>query len=168
MIVEGFKRFAFQVDDLAKNFDEKVMSRALSKGASVFRREIRREIRQLAISRDGQRALSRGLFIQRHRPRDGRVTVSVRFRIARPSRADIAAARKDGLAVRPEWDPFFWHWIEYGTAVRATKRGHARGAVKATPFVAPAIERAEEEAYRAIQDELDKAIDEAIARSGWG
>lgn len=168
MIVEGFKRFAFQVDDLSRNFDRQIMGRALLAGARVFRREIRREIRKLEISPTGKRALSRGLHLVRHRSlRHGRMTVTVRFWVTRPTQAEIKAARAEGRTPE-DWDPFFWHWIEYGTVQRSTKKGWARGEVKATPFVRPAVERAEEEAYRAIQDELDKAIDEAIARSGWG
>lgn len=165
-VIDAFKRFALEIDDLGRNVDVRAMSRALARGASVLRREIRRQIRTLDISSDGRRALSRGLYVQRHRPRPGRpVRVTLRFRVSRPTPAEIAAARREGRAVRPDWDPFFYHWIEYGTAERSTRKGYARGRVRPQPFVRPAIDRAEPIAYRVIQDELDRAIDEVIAET---
>src|SRR5690606_35310263 len=95
---------------------------------------------------------------------DRPVRVTVRFRVSRPTQAEIAAARREGRA-RPDWDPFWWHWIEYGTAERSTREGYARGRVTAKPFVWPVVDRAEPIAYRVIQDELDRAIDEVIAET---
>ena len=90
--------------------------------------------------------------------------VTVRFWVTRPTQAEIKAARAEGRTPG-DWDPFFWHWIEYGTAERSTRKGYARGRVSAQPFVRPAIDRAEPIAYRVIQDELDRAIDAVIAET---
>lgn len=166
-MILGFKRWAAQIDDLAKGFDRQIMGRALSRGASVLRRAIRAEIRRLPISPKGRRALSRGLYVRRHRPRgDGRMVVSVRFRTREPTAAEKAEARKLGEKAKP-FDPWYWHLIEYGTAERATRKGWARGAVQATPFVRPALERAEGEAFRTIQRALEEELDKRLAEFGW-
>lgn len=162
-MIEGFKKFAYQVDDLARNIETKIMRAALTSGANVFRREIRKEIRTLPISKEGKRALSRGLFIHRHRPRHGRVTVSVRFRASRPSKAEL----QDKENSKPS-DPFWWHFLERGTQDRKTRRGAFRGRMRATPFVEPAVRRAEQAAYTAILDKIDEEVEKAIRRTGIG
>lgn len=160
-LIKGFKQFAAQIDDLNRNIDAQILRNALRAGGIVFREAIRENIQTLPLSDNAKRTLRRGLFLKVDRTKDRQgVVAELRFKVNRPPRSKKGA---EGKAVSVKvGDPYWWHWVEYGTATRTTRRGWARGSVKPHPFVEPAIRNAEEKAYNAIRDKIDEEIEKRI------
>ncbi|BET62255.1 HK97-gp10 family putative phage morphogenesis protein [Yersinia pseudotuberculosis] len=128
---------------LSKAENRKVLNRAARAGATVFRDEVR----QKAPRKTGK--IARNVVVLSQRGRNGDSVAGVHIRGTNPDTGNsdnsMKAANKNNA--------FYWRFIEMGTSKMA-----------AYPFVRPAYDAKEAAAAQAAFNELNQAIDEALAK----
>lgn len=81
-----------------------------------------------------------------------------RVKLSAKVKKTLRILRRAGQSVRIENDTFFWHWYEFGTAPRQTKKGAFRGRITATPFLRPAFEAQKNAAIEVFAKSLAEGV----------
>lgn len=135
----------------------------MREGAKIIVRAIRAEIDGLDLSTSGKRKLKRAIRIRPFRNQKGK-----------PYAMAVRLYRVTG---KPDTDPFWSHWINYGTAnrYRATPyyssrvtRSISTGKIKGQPFIENAISASINEAATVVEQaaaqKLQVTIDELAGK----
>lgn len=127
--IHGFKELQDVLKKLPKRLQNKAIAGGLRASAQVLRKEAVARIGASKLSASGKKKLRRALKVSASASkmkRRGYVVGSVSMRM-----------RQD-----QENDPFWWHWIDAGTAERKTKAGANRGKIEAQNFFKDAFDGA--------------------------
>ena len=84
-----------------------------------------------------------------------------RIKLSRKIKSVLRTLRRAGQGVRIENDTFFWHWFEFGTQDRHTKKGAYRGKILAQPFLRPAFEAKKDASVEVFKAALAAGVDAA-------
>lgn len=125
---KGHTRKVLGLDDLMATFqalpnriEDRVLQRALRAGAAVVVREIRKNVNGLELSASGKRKLRRSIKVKRFRNKKGK-PVAVAIRMYRyTGKTETTASGREKSA-----DPYWYHWIDQGTAERERRVGTER------------------------------------------
>jgi HK97 gp10 family phage protein len=85
----------------------------------------------------------------------------------------FVAIRRRGLPDKPVSEvrvnrdrAFYWHWVEFGTQPRQTRKGKFAGAVAPNPqpFIVPTVERMRAEQPEIYREQFARKLEQALAR----
>lgn len=151
----GVKELQKALNKLPYNMQKQAYRKGMTKGAQIANRAAKANAR--AIKDTGALAKSIGYTISKDR-RNAKIGARRGFR--QPAPAGRRGKKQQYI------DPFnYAHLVELGTRARVTKTGVSRGAMKATPFLRPAVQQNQQQIYAAIAQGIREGMDAAIARA---
>jgi|SRR5690625_1803495 len=149
----GIKELQKALNKLPYNMQKQAYRKGMTKGAQIANRAAKANAR--AIKDTGALAKSIGYTISRDR-RNAKIGARSGFR--QPAPPGRRSKKQQYI------DPFrYAHLVELGTRQRT--KGHNRGAMKATPFLQPAVDNNREAIIAAIAQGIREGMDAAVARA---
>lgn len=159
--IEGLEELRRALRLLPANVQKNQLANATQKGALLMRDDARPRVPVLAHADPRRKAgVLRNAVRATRGKRNGSVgsafvyvRILTKKAIAKWKRAQGAAGKRVGGAANPS-DPFYWRFVEFGTAKMAAR-----------PFLRPAFEATKIEAAERIKDALREGIEKEAARA---
>lgn len=141
--IKGLRELQEAMRQLPKKLERRVLNAALMTGA----REIANEAKARAPVRTG--TLRRNIRARPGRPTDGHTATTI-VGVRKLTFRQVARLRSKGKSAD---DPFYWRWLEFGTAKMAAR-----------PFLRPAFEAKKVSAAHTIKEALKVRIEKEAAK----
>lgn len=152
---KGLAPLVRQLDGAKKSLRTKTVRSAMRKSVSVVNKQAKTNVVGQGIGDTGQLKRSLGVKVKVY---PSGIVVGV----VEPRGGFRVPTRSSRGAIRGYHDPRrIAHLVERGTALRKNKRGQNRGAMRARPFLLPALAVSEGRIEKIFAEEIGKALAEA-------